>query len=128
MVRRAVVRTGVSPMNPKVKYAELECGHDIYRTRKPHVGALMPCDECHLDRLPIILLVRRVINDQAVWLEHSRWPSLASAARHWERHIKGMGITAWSWWGPKRIGEKMLADPSYNPDRDAIPVGEAAGR
>jgi hypothetical protein len=30
---RTVVRTGVSPMNPKVKWAELDCGHDIFRAQ-----------------------------------------------------------------------------------------------
>lgn len=43
---RRVVRTGVSPMNPKVKWAELNCGHDVFRTRKPRIGALIVCDQC----------------------------------------------------------------------------------
>ena len=43
---RYVVRTGVSPMNPKVKWAELSCGHDVYRTRKPRIGATVVCDKC----------------------------------------------------------------------------------
>lgn len=43
---RRVVRTGVSPMNPKVKWAALECGHDVYRNRKPRLGALVLCDKC----------------------------------------------------------------------------------
>lgn len=41
-----VVRTGVSPMNPKVKWAQLSCGHDVFRTRKPRVGATIICPEC----------------------------------------------------------------------------------
>ena len=43
---RRVVRTGVSPMNPKVKWAELECGHDVFRPRKPRIGALVVCEKC----------------------------------------------------------------------------------
>lgn len=43
---RTVVRTGVSPMNPKVKWAELSCGHDVFRLRKPRVGARIVCDKC----------------------------------------------------------------------------------
>lgn len=43
---RRVVRAGVSPMNPKVKWAELSCGHDVYRARKPKVGATIVCPEC----------------------------------------------------------------------------------
>jgi hypothetical protein len=45
-LERRVVRTGVSPMNPKVKWAELDCGHDVYRTRKPRLGALVVCVQC----------------------------------------------------------------------------------
>jgi hypothetical protein len=41
-----VVRTGVSPMNPKVKWAQLDCGHDVYRQRKPRIGALIVCEQC----------------------------------------------------------------------------------
>jgi hypothetical protein len=40
------VRTGASPMNPKVKWAQLTCGHDIYRQRKPRVGATIVCETC----------------------------------------------------------------------------------
>ena len=43
---RRVVRTGVSPMNSKVKWAELSCGHDIYRLRKPRIGARIVCERC----------------------------------------------------------------------------------
>ena len=43
---RRVMRTGVSPMNPKVKWAELSCGHDVYRQRKPRVGATVVCEKC----------------------------------------------------------------------------------
>jgi len=41
-----VVRTGVSPMNPKVKWAELNCGHTVWRNRKPRIGATIVCDRC----------------------------------------------------------------------------------
>lgn len=44
--KRRVLRTGVSPMNPKVKWAELECGHDAFVLRKPRVGQLLACDKC----------------------------------------------------------------------------------
>lgn len=43
---RTVVRTGVSPMNPKVKYAELSCGHDVWRRQKPKIGATIVCEKC----------------------------------------------------------------------------------
>lgn len=43
---RRVVRTGVSPMNPKVKWAQLDCGHDVYRYRKPRIGSTIVCDKC----------------------------------------------------------------------------------
>lgn len=43
---RRVVRTGVSPMNPKVKWAQLTCGHDVYRLRRPRIGAILVCDKC----------------------------------------------------------------------------------
>jgi hypothetical protein len=43
---RRVVSTGVSPMNPKVKWAQLSCGHDVYRYRKPRIGATVVCDKC----------------------------------------------------------------------------------
>lgn len=45
-LERRVVRVDVSPMNPKIKVAQLDCGHDIYRNRKPRVGALVVCDKC----------------------------------------------------------------------------------
>lgn len=45
-----VIRTGVSPMNPRVKWAELSCGHDVYRPRRPRIGALVTCDKCPTDR------------------------------------------------------------------------------
>lgn len=43
---RRVVRTGVSSMNPKVKWAELSCGHDVYRYRRPKIGATVLCEKC----------------------------------------------------------------------------------
>lgn len=43
---RYVVRTGVSPMNPRVKWAQLDCGHDVYRWRRPSVGAVIVCNKC----------------------------------------------------------------------------------
>jgi hypothetical protein len=43
---RRVEHTGVSPMNPKVKWAVLSCGHMIYRQRKPRIGATIQCNLC----------------------------------------------------------------------------------
>ena len=43
---RTVVRTGVSPMNPKVKWAELSCEHVVFRARRPRIGATVVCDKC----------------------------------------------------------------------------------
>jgi hypothetical protein len=44
--KRRVILTGVSPMNAKVKWAELNCGHLVYRQRKPKIGVLIVCDKC----------------------------------------------------------------------------------
>lgn len=41
-----VTRAGVSPMNPRVKWAELTCGHTVWRQRRPRVGAMVVCDQC----------------------------------------------------------------------------------
>lgn len=41
-----VVRVDKSPMNPKIKIAQLSCGHDVYRNRAPRVGATIVCEEC----------------------------------------------------------------------------------
>lgn len=46
---RRVIRAGVSPMNPRVKWAELECGHDVFRQRKPRIGALIVCEKCGIE-------------------------------------------------------------------------------
>lgn len=43
---RRVVRVDLSPMNPKIKVAQLSCGHDVYRNRKPRIGATIVCDKC----------------------------------------------------------------------------------
>jgi hypothetical protein len=43
---RRVVRTDVSPMNPKIKVAQLDCGHDVYRNRRPRIGATIVCEKC----------------------------------------------------------------------------------
>ena len=45
-VMRKVVRTGTSPMNSKVKWADLECGHMVYSPRRPRLGALVSCERC----------------------------------------------------------------------------------
>lgn len=49
---RRVVRNGVSPMNPKVKWAQLDCGHDVFRQRKPRIGALIVCEQCSVRHRP----------------------------------------------------------------------------
>ena len=49
---RTIVRTGISPMNPKVKWAELDCGHDIYQLRKPRIGATVACVKCSTKAKP----------------------------------------------------------------------------
>ena len=44
-----VVRTGQSPMNPKVKWAELSCGHEVWihpPKRTPRIGSLVECERC----------------------------------------------------------------------------------
>jgi len=41
-----VVRVGASPMNPKVKWADLTCGHTVWRYRKPRIGSSLACDQC----------------------------------------------------------------------------------
>lgn len=43
---RRVVRVDPSPMNPKIKVAQLSCGHDVYRNRRPRIGATIVCDKC----------------------------------------------------------------------------------
>lgn len=46
---RIVVRVDPSPMNPRVKIAELSCGHDLYITppkRAPRVGKAVDCPKC----------------------------------------------------------------------------------
>ncbi len=43
---RRVVRVGVSPMNPKVKWAALECGHEVWSNRKRTVGKFVVCEKC----------------------------------------------------------------------------------
>jgi DNA-directed RNA polymerase subunit RPC12/RpoP len=45
-VTERVVRNGVSPMNPRVKYSQLACGHDVYGPRKLRLDSLQRCDEC----------------------------------------------------------------------------------
>jgi hypothetical protein len=43
---RTVTGSGVSPMNPKVKWAQLDCGHDVYCKRRPRLGATLICERC----------------------------------------------------------------------------------
>ena len=43
---RRVLDTGVSPMNPRVKWAGLDCGHTVFRQRRPRVGATVVCEKC----------------------------------------------------------------------------------
>lgn len=46
MVKKKVVRVDKSPMNPKLKCVELECGHEIWVSRAPTVGKLIECETC----------------------------------------------------------------------------------
>lgn len=48
MAKQQVQRNGVSPMNPRVKWALLACGHDWFGQRKPRVGSLVECSKCPL--------------------------------------------------------------------------------
>lgn len=43
---RTVVQTGVSPMNPKVKWSALDCGHEVFGPRKKPIGAVIKCEKC----------------------------------------------------------------------------------
>ena len=48
-VERSVVRVAKSPLNPKVKVAELSCGHDLYirpPAIAPRAGSPVACDKC----------------------------------------------------------------------------------
>ena len=45
-VERKVVRVDKSPMNNKIKIAQLSCGHDVYRNRAPRIGATVVCERC----------------------------------------------------------------------------------
>lgn len=61
---------------------------------------------------PIVLLIRR----RGHWQEWGAYSTAEEAARDHRKRISGRGVTAWSWWGPRDIAAKMLADPSYDPD------------
>jgi hypothetical protein len=61
----------------------------------------------------VMLLIRRIVDDAPIWLLHSRHTSMEAAESTYRTRIKGRGITAWAWWGPTRIAEKMLLDPNY---------------
>lgn len=43
---RTVVRVDKSPMNPRIKIAQLSCGHDVYRNHAPRIGATIACEKC----------------------------------------------------------------------------------
>lgn len=45
-VKRKVVRVDPSPTNPKIKCAELECGHEVFLNRAPAVGKKVACERC----------------------------------------------------------------------------------
>lgn len=44
--KRRVLRVTVSPLNSKRKMADLECGHEVWVSRKPPVGSMFPCRQC----------------------------------------------------------------------------------
>lgn len=51
MEKRKVVRVDKSPMNPKRKVVELECGHELWVNRAPKVGAIVKCEACNPQHL-----------------------------------------------------------------------------
>jgi hypothetical protein len=62
---------------------------------------------------PVTLIIRRIVEGKPVWVFYSGHGSMALAEATYNARIRGQGITAWAWWGPTRIAEKMLADPNY---------------
>lgn len=67
--------------------------------------------------IPTWLLVRVMSGDGSEWRLWGRYRSEGEAERAWRREIKGRGVTAWSWWGPRVQAEQMLADPAWEPAR-----------
>ena len=48
-VEQLVVRVDKSPMNPKIKVVQLQCGHDYYvhpSSRAPRIGTPVSCGPC----------------------------------------------------------------------------------
>lgn len=43
---RRVLSTGVSPMNARVRWVELSCGHTVFVLRRPRRGTLVRCERC----------------------------------------------------------------------------------
>ena len=41
-----VIRQGRSPMNPKVRWVQLECGHDVYVSPGKRIGKHLVCHKC----------------------------------------------------------------------------------
>lgn len=48
-MRHAIVRIDRSPMNPKVWVVQLDCGHDVYKHRKPTMRQRIECERCRND-------------------------------------------------------------------------------
>jgi hypothetical protein len=51
MIRRVTEKLGKSPMNKRLNYVLLDCGHDIFSSARLRVGSLIDCDKCETDRL-----------------------------------------------------------------------------
>lgn len=49
-----IVRVDVSPMNPRVKCYQLDCGHEVFLPiepgRRARVGGLLECERCLAER------------------------------------------------------------------------------
>ena len=52
--KRKVLRVTVSPMNERIWYLDLQCGHEVrvIQARKPKAKAVV-CPECNDDEFPI---------------------------------------------------------------------------
>jgi len=44
--KKKVIRVDKSPLNPKRKCIELECGHEVWRNRAVPVGSMLECHAC----------------------------------------------------------------------------------
>lgn len=63
---------------------------------------------------PVVLLVRRL--NPLRWAIFGAYATDEEAERVWESSIRGRGVSAWSWWGPRDVAAKMVSDPHYQPE------------